>query len=58
LGGLVIKLVGVQMLPPIAAVLGVVVLGLLVILRRNPALQEVEHLEPLEAEECLTAVAD
>jgi predicted MFS family arabinose efflux permease len=58
LGGLVIKLVGVQMLPPIAAVLGVVVLGLLVTLRRNPALQEVEHLEPLEAEECLTAVAD
>jgi DHA1 family purine base/nucleoside efflux pump-like MFS transporter len=58
LGGLVIKLVGVQLLPPIAAVLGVVVLGLLVTLRRNPALQEVEHLEPLEAEECLTAVAD
>ncbi|MDX6251628.1 MAG: transporter, family, purine base/nucleoside efflux pump [Kribbellaceae bacterium] len=58
LGGLVIKLVGVQMLPPIAAVLGVVVLGLLMTLRRNPALQEVEHLEPLEAEECLTAVAD
>lgn len=58
LGGLVIKLVGVQMLPPIAAVLGVVVLGLLVILRRNPALQEVEHLEPLEAEGRLTAVAD
>jgi hypothetical protein len=29
-----------------------------VILRRNPALQEVEHLEPLEAEERLTAVAD
>jgi predicted MFS family arabinose efflux permease len=58
LGGLVIKLVGVQLLPPIAAVLGVVVLGLLVTLRRNPAPQEVEHLEPLEAEECLTAVAD
>ncbi|GAA1632024.1 MFS transporter [Kribbella alba] len=58
MGGLVIKLVGVQLLPSIAAVLGLVVLGLLVTLRRNPALQEIEHLEPLEAEECPAVVAD
>jgi predicted MFS family arabinose efflux permease len=57
-GGVVIKLVGVQLLPPIAAALGVVVLGLLMVLRRNPALQEVEHLESVETEERLTAVAD
>ena len=36
---------GVQLLPPIAAVLGLVVIGLLVTLRRNPALQQVEHLD-------------
>jgi MFS transporter, DHA1 family, purine base/nucleoside efflux pump len=55
-GGVVIKLVGVQLLPPIAAALGLVVIGLLVTLRRNPALQQVEHLEP--ADERLAAVAD
>jgi len=55
-GGVVIKLVGVQLLPPIAGALGLVVIGLLVVLRRNPALQQVEHLEP--AEEELIAVAD
>jgi predicted MFS family arabinose efflux permease len=54
-GGLVINLLGVQMLPPIAAVLGLVVLGLLFTLRRDPALQEVEQCEPLEATERLVA---
>lgn len=44
-GGLVIKLLGVQLLPPIAAALGLVVIGLLVTLRRNPALQEIELVE-------------
>ena len=58
-GGVVINLVGVEMLPPIAAALGVVVLALLYVLRRNPALEEIEHLEPLEAEERLpVAIAD
>ncbi|WBQ06562.1 MFS transporter [Kribbella sp. CA-293567] len=55
-GGVVIKLVGVQMLPPIAGALGLVVIGLLVTLRRNPGLQQVEQLEPVE--EPLVAVAD
>jgi DHA1 family purine base/nucleoside efflux pump-like MFS transporter len=54
-GGLVINLLGVQMLPPIAAVLGLLVLGLLFTLRRDPALQEVEQCEPLEATERLVA---
>ncbi|MFC5266573.1 MFS transporter [Kribbella qitaiheensis] len=57
-GGVIIKLVGVQFLPPIAAGLGLVVLGLLYTLRRDPALQQVEHLEPVEAEECLAAAVD
>lgn len=51
LGGLVINLVGVQFLPPIAAVLGVVVLGLLVLLRRRSiALQAAQRPEPLLAD--------
>ncbi|HET6299434.1 MAG TPA: MFS transporter, partial [Kribbella sp.] len=54
-GGLVINLVGVQLLPPIAAILGLVVLGLLFTLRRDPALQVAEQLEPLDAEERLAA---
>ena len=54
-GGLVINLVGVQWLPPIAAVLGLVVLGLLFTLRRDPALQQAEQLEPLDTEERLAA---
>ena len=37
---------------------GLVVLVLLYTLRRDPALQQVEHLEPVEAEECLTAAVD
>nr|WP_206686214.1 MFS transporter [Kribbella qitaiheensis] len=56
-GGVVINLVGVQLLPPIAAALGVVVLGLLFVLRRNPALEAIEHLEPIGAEECLPVAA-
>jgi DHA1 family purine base/nucleoside efflux pump-like MFS transporter len=44
-GGVVINLLGVQALPPLGAVLGVIVLGLIMILRRNPELQEIEDLE-------------
>jgi predicted MFS family arabinose efflux permease len=59
-GGLVITLVGVQLLPPIAAGLGIIVFGLLLTLRRDPALQRTEHLEPPEEPEpaCAAAVAD
>jgi predicted MFS family arabinose efflux permease len=56
-GGLVIQLVGITYLPLIAAVLDVAVLGLLVTLRRDPALQRVEHLDEEEAE-VLAVVAD
>jgi len=55
-GGLVIQLVGITYLALIAAVLDVVVLGLLVTLRRDPALQRVEHLE--DDEQVLAVVAD
>jgi len=44
-GGVVINLLGVQALPPLGAVLGVIVLGLIMILRRHPELQEIEDLE-------------
>ncbi|TWD79302.1 putative MFS family arabinose efflux permease [Kribbella amoyensis] len=44
-GGVVIHLLGVRFLPPIAAVLGLVVLALIVTLRRNPQLQTIEHLD-------------
>jgi predicted MFS family arabinose efflux permease len=57
-GGLVISLVGVQFLPPIAAGLGIIVFGLLLTLRRDPALQRTEHLEPPEEPACAAAVAD
>jgi len=49
-GGVAIKLVGVQYLPPIAAVLGVVVLGLLMLLRRSHGLQQAEDLRTHHAE--------
>lgn len=55
-GGLIIHALGISYLAPIAAVLNLVVLGLLFTLRRDPALQPVQHLEP--EEERLTAVAD
>ncbi|ADB34948.1 major facilitator superfamily MFS_1 [Kribbella flavida DSM 17836] len=54
-GGLVIQLLGVQVLPPIAAVLGLIVLGLVLTLRRNPELQLAEHLKQPEA---VAATAD
>jgi predicted MFS family arabinose efflux permease len=57
-GGLVISLVGVQLLPPIAAGLGIIVLGLLLTLRRDPALQRTEHLEPVDEPACAAALAD
>ena len=44
-GGVVIHLFGVQALPPIGAALGVIVLALIVLLRRNPDLQQIEDLE-------------
>ncbi|HEU4946650.1 MAG TPA: MFS transporter [Kribbella sp.] len=56
-GGLVIKLVGVQFLPPIAAALGAVVLVLLVTLRRRTALLPAEHLGPIDQTE-VAALAD
>jgi DHA1 family purine base/nucleoside efflux pump-like MFS transporter len=57
-GGLVISLVGVQFLPPIAAGLGIIVLGLLLTLRRDPALQRTEHLKQVEDSACAAALAD
>ncbi len=56
IGGVVINLVGVEFLPPIAAVLGLIVLGLVLQLRRNPQLQEVEHLE--STDEVVGVLAD
>ncbi|TCO48663.1 putative MFS family arabinose efflux permease [Kribbella antiqua] len=49
LGGLIIHAVGITYLAPIAAALDLVVLLLLFTLRRDPALQRVEHLEPVAA---------
>jgi MFS transporter, DHA1 family, purine base/nucleoside efflux pump len=59
-GGVVINLVGVQFLPPIAAGLGIIVIGLLLILRRDPTLRRAEHLEPVEEPEAAygNALAD
>ncbi|TDO49156.1 putative MFS family arabinose efflux permease [Kribbella sp. VKM Ac-2527] len=48
-GGVVIHLLGVQALPPIGAVLGVIVLGLILVLRRNPELEQIEDLEKAPA---------
>jgi DHA1 family purine base/nucleoside efflux pump-like MFS transporter len=48
-GGVVIDLLGVQALPPLGAALGVIVLGLILTLRRNPELQEIEELEEAPA---------
>ena len=56
-GGLVIQTVGVGYLPLLAAVLSLVVLGLLYTLWRDPALQQVEELERDE-DIYLTAAAD
>ncbi|GAB2630835.1 MFS transporter [Kribbella swartbergensis] len=55
-GGLVIQLVGITYLPLVAAALTLAVLGLLFTLRRDPALQRVEHLQ--EEEEGLVPVVD
>ncbi|MEU4608145.1 MFS transporter [Kribbella sp. NPDC023972] len=55
-GGLVIQIAGITYLPLVAAVLDVAVLGLLVTLRRDPALQLVEHLE--EEGQALAAAVD
>jgi DHA1 family purine base/nucleoside efflux pump-like MFS transporter len=56
IGGVVINLFGVQLLPPIAAVLGLIVLGLVLQLRRNPELQQVEQLE--SSDEVVGVLAD
>jgi predicted MFS family arabinose efflux permease len=50
-GGLVIQVAGLQYLPPLAAVLSLIVLGLTFTLRRDPALEDIEDLEHVEAEQ-------
>jgi predicted MFS family arabinose efflux permease len=49
-GGLVIQVAGLRYLPPLAAVLSLIVLGLTFTLRRDPALEDIEDLEHVEAE--------
>jgi predicted MFS family arabinose efflux permease len=54
-GGLVINMAGLRVLPPLAAVLTLIVLGLVFTLRRDPELEEIEHLEPEEDSVAVTA---
>ncbi|MFB6722024.1 MFS transporter [Kribbella sp. NPDC056345] len=47
-GGLVIQVAGLRYLPPLAAVLSLIVLALTLTLRRDPALEDIEELEHVE----------